>query len=104
MSALAFVLLTASVPPTFRLLPPPTSLNGQVDQAAAGDVARVVGGDRCAAGQPEDPATVLRPVSALLVASVPASAIAHLPVSTRDRHRSCRSGRWRIPAAHRSLD
>ena len=53
---LPFVLLTASVPPTFRLLPPPTSLNGDPKSPLPMMLSPpAVVGDRCSAGRVKSP-------------------------------------------------
>ena len=83
-SALLLVLLTVSVPPTARLLPPPLLLNGESIHTTPLPVSfrSPVVATVAPADSSKNPATVLSPVNALLVARVPASAIRALtPVS-----------------------
>ena len=83
-SALLLVLLTVRVPPTARVLSPPPLANGKSSQitplplrARSPPVVTDAPADST-----NEPSTVLRPTSALLVARVPASAIlALMPVN-----------------------
>ena len=101
-SALLLVLLLVSVPPTVRLLPPPPLLNGESTRtiATAGDAQSAGGGDRRSVCQTEIPGDRVeagqRAVGCQL-AGIGDQRVG--AVQSNERQRSCRSGRWRTPAA-----